>query len=97
MEQREGSRNGVSQTTHLDGIASGTFRARRAVRAWSGNFLRDRAGNSGTEVPAEDVLAGSVAAFEWGAGAAGRRGNWQRGGHQDRAAEQRKDGQEQEY
>src|SRR2546427_9732713 len=96
-EQREGRRNGVSQTTHLDGIASGNFRARRAVRAGSGNLLRDGSGNSGAQVQLEDILAGSLAACEGSAGAAGWRGSRECGRYQDRAAEQGKGGQEQEH
>src|SRR5207249_12236899 len=96
-EQREGGRNGISQTIELDGIESRTFRARRAVRAGSGNLLRDGSGNSGAEVQLEDILGGSRAAYEGSAGAAGRRGSGECGRYQDRAAEQGKGGQEQEH
>ena len=49
------------------------------------NFLCYRSGNSGAEIPFANVPAGSCWIDEWSAGAAGRRGDRQRGVHRVRA------------
>src|SRR5713226_5856682 len=73
MVAREGSCDGVSKTTHVDGIA------RWSLRAGGGNFLCDGNENSGAEVPAENLSAGSGGLVEWRAGARGRSGSRKRG------------------
>src|SRR2546429_683223 len=77
---REGSSDGESKTTHVDGIASWPLRAGGSLRACGGDFLCDgRRGVPEPQVPADDVSAGSSTLVERGAGARGRRGSRKRG------------------
>src|SRR6266849_8037000 len=75
---KEGSSDGASKTTYVDGIARWPVRAGGPFRAWGGNFLCN-GGAAGAEVPAEDVSAGSIRVGERGAGARGRGGSRKRG------------------
>src|SRR5437016_7103877 len=77
---REGSSDGESKTTHLDGIASWPLRAGGSLRACGGDFLcHGRRGVPEPEVPADDVSAGSSRLDDWSAGARGRSGSRKRG------------------
>src|SRR5215472_563435 len=73
--------NATKKTTYLDGVACRAVRAGGLVGAGSRNLLRDRPGNFGAEVPAEDLFAGSFRAGQRGDGARGRCGSRKRGIH----------------
>src|SRR6267378_1196863 len=75
----EGSSDGVSKTTHVDGIARRPLRAGWPLRAGGGNFLCDGNENSGAEIPAENLSAGSSAFVNWSTSAIGWSGSWERG------------------
>src|SRR5882757_6815931 len=80
MVAREGSSDGKSKTTHMDGIARWPLRAGWAVCACGGNLLRDGWRRSPEpEVPAKDVPAGSSAFDKWSAGTIGWGGSRKRG------------------
>src|SRR2546423_10039483 len=77
---REGSSDGESKTTHVDGIASWPLRAGGSLRAGGGDFLCDGGGGfSEPEIPAEDLSAGRRGLVGWGAGGGGRGGRRERG------------------
>src|SRR5436853_4526595 len=77
---REGSSDGESKTTHVDGIASWPLRAGGSLRAGGGYFLCDGWREfPEPEIPAEDLSAGSSGLVGWGAGARGRSGSRNRG------------------
>ncbi len=83
----------------MDGIAGRPLRAGWTFRACVGDFLRDgRRGIFESEVPAEDLSAGSSTFVEWGSGACGRSGGGKRGIHSAVAADAGQGaGKEQEY
>src|SRR6266702_659998 len=73
MVAKEGSSDGESKTTDVDGIT------RWPLRACGGDFLRDGRGNSGAEIPAEDLSAGGRGLVKRSTSARGRSGGRKRG------------------
>src|SRR5712692_7280673 len=84
---REGSSDGESKTTHVDGIARWPLRAGGSLRAGGGDFLCDGTWIPRAEVPVEDLFAGGSGFVGWSASARGRSGSRKRGIHTVDAAD----------
>src|SRR2546429_9119842 len=77
---REGSSDGESKTTHVDGIASWPLRAGGSLRAGGGDFFCGGWGEfSGAEIPAGDLSGRSSGRVGWGVGVRGGSGSPERG------------------